>query len=193
MLVPFINIGNEYHLLLQKRAKSIRQGSEICFPGGKYEPENDADYQATAVRETVEELGINPDCIDVLGRLGTHIAPMGAAVDPFIGRLNIPSLDMLTIDVNDVEKIFSIPFSFFLEQPPEIYAVRLEIQTYYIHKDGEKEVLFPSEELGLPPIYHKPCGGQKHRVFVYRTADGIIWGITAEIVYELVKLFKHCK
>lgn len=60
---------------------------EISFPGGGRDDE-DADLEATAVRETVEELGIDPDDITIVGRLddlptfvtGYNVAPYVAVV-----------------------------------------------------------------------------------------------------------------
>ena len=34
VLIPLVKINGEYHLLFQKRAATIRQGGDICFPGG---------------------------------------------------------------------------------------------------------------------------------------------------------------
>ena len=39
VLIPFVMIAGEYHLLFQRRAPQIRQGTEICFPGGAYDGE----------------------------------------------------------------------------------------------------------------------------------------------------------
>ena len=52
---------DEPALLLTERAASMsRHAGEVSFPGGLAEPE-DPDLRATAVRETHEELGIDPE------------------------------------------------------------------------------------------------------------------------------------
>lgn len=187
VLVPFLKIDNELHLLFQKRAANIRQGSEVCFPGGMFDPASDKNYCETAVRETVEELGIKPDKIHVKGQLDTLVASIGATVDSFLAVLNIRDLDELSLNVDEVEKVFTIPVNDFIDNPPEEYKVRLEVQPSYINKKGESVTLLPGKELGLPEAYHKPWGGLHHRVLVYKTDNGVIWGITAEIIYEMVK------
>ena len=54
VLIPLIKLKDEYHLLFEKRAAHIRQGGEICFPGGQLDKEKDKSIIETAVRETVE-------------------------------------------------------------------------------------------------------------------------------------------
>jgi len=81
VLIPLIRIKNEYHLLFEKRSLNIRQGGEVSFPGGQYDNNTDNDFQQTAIRETEEELGIGAQKIDMLGKLGTLVAPMGVSVD----------------------------------------------------------------------------------------------------------------
>ncbi len=189
VLVPFVFLNNEYHLLFQKRAPSISQGSEICFPGGKHDPVHDCDSKSTAIREIVEELGIDKSKINVVGQLDTIVAPMGAIVESYIGVLENTLLDEIKIDNNEVEEIFSIPLSYFNDVEVEKYYVRLEIQPSFRDEAGNEVLLLPSKELGLPDRYQKPWGGRKYRVLVYKTNHGVIWGITAEIIYELIQKY----
>ena len=37
VLIPLVKIDGEYNLIFQKRAANIRQGGDICFPGGGFE------------------------------------------------------------------------------------------------------------------------------------------------------------
>ncbi len=186
VLVPFIEIENEYHLLFQKRAAAIRQGSEICFPGGMFDPGKDSDFRDTAIRETVEELGLDPDSIKIMGQMDTLVASAGATVDSFPAVLEIRYPEDLVLNRDEVEKTFTIPVSYFKDLPPETYKVRLEVQPCYTNRKGEEITLLPSKELGLPETYHKPWGGLHHRVLVYHSDEGVIWGITAEIIFDLI-------
>jgi hypothetical protein len=55
-------------VLLQERASALRDhAGEISFPGGSREPD-DAGVVETALREAVEETGIDPAGIDALRR-----------------------------------------------------------------------------------------------------------------------------
>lgn len=186
VLVPLVKLHGEYHFLFQKRAENIRQASEICFPGGKFDPKHDSNFEDTAIRETMEELGIKKDKIQIEGRFDTVVAAMGATVDSFLGTLKISNLNELDINKDEVEKVFTLPVSFFRNTEVEKYKVRLEVQPSYIDKKGNEIMLLPGRELGLPEIYHGPWGGTFHRVLVYKTDEGVIWGITAEIVYEMI-------
>lgn len=189
VLIPLVFINNELHLLFQLRNKNIRQGGEVCFPGGKFDFNYDHDFKDTALRETYEEIGISIDKIKVIGRLGTLIARGGLTVEAYVGILKISSLNELNINYDEVEKIFTIPLEFFISTEPESYSVRLEVQPYYF-ENGVKVELLPSKELGLPGIYYEPWSGNKQKVYVYKTDEGVIWGITGELIYELSNMFK---
>lgn len=185
VLVPFVWIKGEYHLLFQVRSATIRQGGEVCFPGGAFDPTVDSGYKDTALRETVEELGIIRDRIRVLGRLDTLVVPMGTALEPFVGVLEIEGIEELSPEPGEVERLFTLPVAYFLQREPETYSVRVEVHPYRLDAEGREEVLLPSRELGLPARYHTSWGGKEVPIFVYRTPEGIIWGMTAELIRDL--------
>lgn len=187
VLVPLVFMDDEFHLLFEKRAAAIRQGSEICFPGGMHDPGTDNNCIETAVRETVEELGISKDRIEVIGRFDTLVASMGATVDPVLAIISINHPSELIINSSEVEEAFLLPVSYFKENPAESYKVRLIVEPFYTDKNGNEITLFPAKELGLPEIYHKPWGKAIHRILVYKTPKGTIWGITAEIIHDLIE------
>lgn len=189
VLVPFFKINNEYHILFQKRAKHIRQGGEISFPGGGHSPESDKTYEDTAIRETIEEIGISFDKIIVEGRLDSVIAPLGAIIDVVVGRLLIQSLEELNINKDEVDFIFSLPVNELFNTNPDKYHVKMEVHSKMIKSNLEEEILLPVDELGLPERYNKPWGRKLYPVYVYKTKYGTIWGITAEIIRELSQLY----
>jgi peroxisomal coenzyme A diphosphatase NUDT7 len=187
VLVPFLLIGDEYHILFQKRAAGIRQGSEVCFPGGRHDSHIDKDFQETALRETVEELGLTQDKISISGRLDTLVTPRGIIVEIFIGTLAVDGLEQLQPAPHEVEEVFSIPVSWFVDNEPEIYFTRVEVQSSIIGPDGKKQVLLPVAELGLPAIYGENLNGMNYRVIVYKTKKYVIWGLTATILFEMIR------
>jgi 8-oxo-dGTP pyrophosphatase MutT (NUDIX family) len=186
VLIPLVLIKGEYNFLFEKRAAKIRQGGEICFPGGEFDSTVDSSFMDTAVRETIEELAIRKEDISIHGILDTLIGPMGVTVDSFIGTLDIAGTETLQYDRNEVEKIFTIPVSFFRNNKPEIYHTRLEINPTDIDKNGEKVNILPVKELQLPERYSKTWRGRKHNVYVYKTIEGVIWGITAALINEFI-------
>lgn len=190
VLVLLMLINEEYHFVFEKRAAKIRQAGEICFPGGKFDPDLDISFQETAVRETVEELGVLPENISVFGSLDTVLANMGATVDAFLGVINISSLDELKINTGEVERVFTIPVSYFENTRPEIYKVNIVVHPSYINETGEEILIFPAQELGLLERYTKPWGNILNNVYVYRVADVTIWGITARLIKDVIAKIK---
>lgn len=188
VLIPLVVIDDEYHLLFQKRAENIRQGGEVCFPGGEFDAAKDSGFIDTAIRETVEEIGIAKNKIEVIGEMDTLVAPMGVTVDPFVGILHLSDLNELKIDGTEVDRVFVLPLSYFQENQPSKYFVNLEVHSSGRDEKGEEIELLPVEKLKLPGRYSNPWRGRKHRVLVYETPEETIWGITAELVYEFCKL-----
>ena len=191
VLIPLIFLGDEYHFLFEKRAHNIRQGGEVSFPGGEFDTNKDKDFLDTAVRETIEEIGIAKEKIQIIGSMGTLVAPMGVTVDSFVGVLNITNVNELKIDKKEVERIFTIPVSYFAEFKPSEYFVRLEVHTQKRSEDGKTIDMFPVKKLKLPNRYTKPWNGREHKILVYETNEETVWGITAVLVYEFCKLINQ--
>ncbi len=193
VLIPLVEKDGEYSFLFQKRSPHIRQGGEICFPGGEYEPTTDENCMQTAIRETQEELGVNREQIEIVGRLDTLISPRGITVDSFIGILKIPSLDVLKLDRYEVDRVFLLSVSWFEQHEPKVFRVKTEVKPYYYNDKGEKVVLFPAKDLGISEKYSKPWDGMEYRVLVYETPEDVIWGITADLVYEVIRKIQKSK
>ncbi len=191
VLIPLIFLGDEYHFLFEKRANNIRQGGEVSFPGGEFDTIKDREFLDTAVRETIEEIGIAKEKIHIIGSMGTLVAPMGVTVDSFVGVLNINNVNELKIDKKEVERIFTIPVSYFAEFKPSEYFVRLEVHTQKRSEHGETIDMLPVKKLKLPNRYEKPWKGREHKILVYETNEETVWGITAELVYEFCKLINQ--
>ena len=186
VLIPLVLKNKEYYFLFQKRAKNIRQGGEICFPGGKIDPGIDKTPRDTAIRETIEELGIKKKNIKITGRLDTLVTALGISIDPFIGTLELNNINELNINKDEVEEVFLLPVRHFCDNPPENYHIHLKAQPHY-YEDGEKIVTFPAKELGLPDRYSNTWGSIKHKILLYPTGKGAVWGMTAELIYEVVR------
>lgn len=181
----------EYHFVLQERSPEIPQGGEICFPGGMFDPGQDADLEQTAVRETVEELGIAPERISVVGALGTLVASMGATVDAYLGIARIRGLDELRINRSEVQSVFTIPVAHFEDSQPEEYQTLVRVHPSCIDEEtGQETILFPAGQLGLPERYRRPWGSARSRILVYRVDGHMVWGITAKLIHELLQMLR---
>ncbi len=189
VLIPFVKIKGEYFILFQKRAAGIKQGGDICFPGGGFEEGVDKNFKDTAIRETNEELGIPRKDIKIIGQLDTMVASFGTIVEPFVGLVKKKAIKKMKLNKEEVENTYLIPLDYFKQNEPEIYNLRTEVKPYHIDEDGNKEVYFPVDELGLPEVYQKPWGNKKHKVYVYKYKKRVIWGLTAVILNDLLKKY----
>ena len=187
VLIPLISIDNEYNFLFEKRAANIRQAGEICFPGGEIDLNLDNDFIQAAIRETEEEVGIPVNKIKVLGFLDTLIGPRGITIDPVIAEVKIKNLDECILDKREVEKIFLVPVSYFEKNKPEEFKIISNYNYTMYNEEGNEESLIPQQNNDDDGTYKESI----RKVLVYKTHGEIIWGITARLIYEVVKKLQH--
>ena len=114
VLVPIIPGAEGLSILLTQRATDLRHhAGQASFPGGRMEP-GDADVLATALRETHEEVGIQPAHVDVIGYLPAMPTITGFAVTPVIGV--VEDRVSLVIDRTEVDYTFELPLDFLLDE-----------------------------------------------------------------------------
>lgn len=186
VLVCLYEIEGILNFVFQKRSPHIRQGGEISFPGGAFEEDKDRTFLDTAIRETIEEIGIKEDNIEILGKVGTMIIPTGILVEAYMGILHVRSLDDFNINKEEVERLIFIPVDFFRNTEPRVEKIGLTAHPTYL-EDGVTKV-FPAKELNLPATYHKPWTGRPRSVNFFFYEDETIWGITADIIMEVMDL-----
>lgn len=89
VVVPVID-GSAPSVVFTKRTEEMsRHAGEVSFPGGLAEPQ-DGDLVATALRETREELGIDPALVTIVGALPpVHTFVSEILVVPFVGVLAV--------------------------------------------------------------------------------------------------------
>ncbi len=187
VLASLVKLEGEYHFLFQKRAAGIRQGSEISFPGGQFDDALDKTFKDTAIRETCEELGITVDQIDVIAQIDSFVGHV--YIENFLGVIKIDSLDELNINKDEVAYVFTIPVSYFIENEPETYGIKVRSFSSEVDESGNLIEYFPVKELDIPERYHHRWNDSLREVYVYRTEHGTLWGITAEIVRETIKKY----
>jgi 8-oxo-dGTP pyrophosphatase MutT (NUDIX family) len=87
---------------------------QMAFPGGKREVE-DHDLSMTALREAYEEVGIQPESVDLIGCLSEiYIPPSNFLVSPFLG-VSAYRPDFLP-DQREVAGIVEVPLSLFMDE-----------------------------------------------------------------------------
>lgn len=114
VLMPLTRTENP-ELLLTLRAKNLStHGGEVAFPGGRRDPE-DRDLVYTALRETHEEVGLEPELVQVVGSLSEVVSRHGVKVTPYVGF--IPDAVEYRANAGEIASIFSVPLEFFAEDP----------------------------------------------------------------------------
>jgi len=178
VLCPLVERADGLYLLFEVRAKELKQGGEVCFPGGRMEPgETPAEC---ALRETQEELSIPPSEITLLGTPDFIANQKGFLMQPVLGLVSEQGLAVMCPSPAEVAETFTVPLSFFRDIPPEVYEYRLLPQ---VPED------FPYEAVGVSPNY--PWAVGKVEVPIWYYENHVIWGMTARIVRDLASQIKE--
>lgn len=110
VLLPIYKNGEDYHIIFTKRSSKTRyHRGEISFPGGAYE-EADGDLISTALRESREEIGLEPEDVRIVGELsGVMTLTSQYMIFPFVGV--VPHPYEFRINMDEVEEIIEAPIS----------------------------------------------------------------------------------
>lgn len=159
ILVPLVAREDDYRLVLTRRAADLRrQPGQIAFPGGMVEPADPSEL-AAALRESQEEIGLDPAEVRVLGRLDDRLTVQGFRLVPFVAL--IPS----AADIGagpEVDLVFEAPLRALLLPGCET----TEIQRF-------------------PQVPGARDGGSRV-VFRYQYRGHDIWGLTARVIRDLL-------
>ena len=113
VLVPLVARATGLTVLLTQRAATLKDhAGQISFPGGRIEPQ-DQDAWHAALRETREEIGLLPDCVEFAGYLPDHLVVTGFRVTPVVGFVD-PQYQ-LRIAKAEVHDAFEVPLDFILD------------------------------------------------------------------------------
>ncbi len=96
-----------------------RHAGEISFPGGLQDPGET--LSQTALRESFEEIGLDPGTTDVLGALPpVHTTVSGILVVPFVGMLE--SMPAFVVSEKEIEEVltFTVGRLAEVERPVEV-------------------------------------------------------------------------
>ena len=96
-----------------------RHAGEISFPGGLQDPGET--LSETALRESFEEIGLDPGTTDVLGALPpVHTTVSGILVVPFVGMLE--SMPAFVVSEEEIEEVltFTVGRLAEVERPVEV-------------------------------------------------------------------------
>jgi 8-oxo-dGTP pyrophosphatase MutT (NUDIX family) len=112
VLLPLVMRDRLSLLLTQRSAHLASHSGQIALPGGKLDA-GDADAVAAALRETHEEIGIEPGRIEVLGVLPEYVTGTSFIVTPVVGLLQPDFL--LRPNPDEVADVFEVPLDFLMD------------------------------------------------------------------------------
>jgi 8-oxo-dGTP pyrophosphatase MutT (NUDIX family) len=112
---PSDAVPADLDVLLVGRASTLRHHSgQVAFPGGRIDP-GDAGPEAAAVREAVEETGLDPGGVQVLGTLGELAVPVSNhRVTPVLAWWSRPS-PVGVVDSGESSAVFRAPVADLLD------------------------------------------------------------------------------
>lgn len=165
--------GGELEVLFQVRSMRLRsQPGDVCLPGGKLE--KGEDNKDTAIRETMEELGINREDLEYIGATDYIENAYGYRIFPHIGLLKQDAI--MAINKDEVDHVFWVPLKFFFETKPEGYDIGVGPThfgdfPFHLIQNG-KEYKFREA---------------KNTKYFYRFGDYTIWGFTADVLRGFIE------
>jgi len=133
VLVPVFERDGTAHVLLTKRTDTVEHHKgQISFPGGRQEMD-DPDLLTTALRETYEEIGLDPALVQVLGRLDEiETVVSGFAITPYVGL--IPPPQDLHLNPAEIAELVTVPVAVFLDPS--------NLRTETRHRGGQSHEIY---------------------------------------------------
>lgn len=130
--------NHTYLLFILRKTYEGVHSNQIGFPGGKQES-TDSSLLQTALRETREEVGIEPEKVSVIRSISDlYIPPSNFEVRPYIGLYDKTS--PFVLQESEVEALVEVPFGEIMD---ETVLTRRKMRTSYA-----REVEVPAFELG---------------------------------------------
>ena len=178
VLIPLVEVEGEWCVLFEVRSSTMRsQPGDICFPGGRIDPTDESPLFA-ALRETHEELGVNPDTVEVLGPLSPYIASPSFVVYPFVGIVDYKEI-IRSYNTYEVEEVFTVPLSYLLDHEPYMHPVMV---------NPSPDSNFPFEKIRNGANYK--WRGRTIEEWFFEYGPYTIWGLTARILKHFIEMIR---
>lgn len=177
VLIPLVQVNEEWHVLFEVRSLTMRhQPGDISFPGGRIDP-TDATPEDAAIRETHEELGIDPSAIHMIGQMSAFIPTSSFVIYPFVATIDAN----VTYHLNkeEVEEVFTVPVKWLLNHEPYVHMVPVHPQPL---------TDFPYEKIANGDKYQ--WRARELEEWFYEYDQYTIWGLTARILKHFVDRIK---
>ena len=178
VLIPLVQMEGQWHILFEVRSFTMKkQPGDIGFPGGQIDPADQSPCEAV-LREVHEELGVDPQTVEILGTLSPYIASPSFVIYPFVGVIDSNQI-IPFYNKDEVEEVFTIPVKWLLTYEPYKHTVIFK---------AEPSVDFPFEKIMNGVAYQWRTRKTKELFFDYDKYT--IWGITARILNHFIATIK---
>lgn len=125
VLLPLCVVGGKPSVLFTVRSSQLNShAGEVSFPGGMTD-DTDASDVETALRETMEEIGISSNNIEILGKLA-HLPNVhqSVKVQPIVGFLGDIDPTTVWFNTDEVSRVFTVSIADLLIPPPVFHSFR---------------------------------------------------------------------
>jgi len=113
----------EDRIVLTVRTDTVEHHKgQISFPGGGVH-DADADLSVTALRETWEEIGVDPEHVEILGRLDDMVTTSNFLVAPYVGVLTAAPYEFVASEL-EVAEIIEPPVAHLLDDATLVMETR---------------------------------------------------------------------
>jgi len=134
VLIPLLTRGKTLEMLFTRRTDTVlTHKGQISFPGGQRE-DADAETIETALRESYEEIGLEPSRVTVLGELDDVFTAVSSfVITPVVGLVE-GGLDDLRLAPDEVKSLLMVPVDRLLDSEVHTTENRsVGEQQYRIH------------------------------------------------------------
>lgn len=178
VLIPLVQVDDKWHILFEVRSLTMRkQPGDISFPGGRIDA-TDVSPLAAALRETHEELGIDPTTVHVVGPLSPYITSSSFVTYPFVAIIDTNQI-IHEYNKDEVEEVLTVPIDWLLNYEPYMHLVSVEPMP---------SIDFPFDKIVNGAQYKWRTRSMEEWFFDYEQYT--IWGLTARILKHFIELIK---
>lgn len=123
VLIPIVNRPDGPTVLLTQRVETLRaHAGQIAFPGGRLDTPEETPF-AAALREAQEEVGLEPERVEIITSLDCYRTRTGYNITPVVGIVQ-PGFS-LTLQEAEVADAFEVPLSFLIDPERRIRESRV--------------------------------------------------------------------
>ncbi|SSC71329.1 unnamed protein product [Ciceribacter sp. T2.26MG-112.2] len=141
VLVPVVDDPDGAKVILTQRTATLRKHSgQIAFPGGGID-EGDLSPEVAALREAREEIGLDPNFVETVGRLPQYLSGTGFRIVPVLSVVKRGFV--IEPNPDEVDAVFEVPLSFLMNPDNHQRDSRTWqgiVRHFYVMPYGERQI-----------------------------------------------------